>query len=71
MEQKICYKCKRELPITHFNKNGYMKSGRDNLCRSCRRKKYLIKHSNARRYFPDEITDDELLSECRRRGLIE
>ena len=71
MEKKRCYVCNESLPASSFGKNGYMKDGLDNICRACRRKKYLITHSNARRHFPEEITDEDLLRECRRRGLIE
>lgn len=71
MEQKHCDKCNQILPIEYFHRNGFRKDGRDNVCRACRRKKYLRNNANARRYFPEEITDEELLRECRRRGLIE
>lgn len=71
MEQKFCTICKRNLPVDSFHRNGFRKDGRDNVCRDCRRKKYLRDTKTARRYFPDEISDDELLRECRRRGLIE
>lgn len=71
METKFCYGCNRLLYIDEFGRNISRKDGRDNLCLSCRRKQYLRKNSTARRYFPEEITDEELLRECRRRGLIE
>lgn len=71
MDEKFCIKCGQILPIEMFCKNGSRKDGRDNVCRACRRKQYLREHTTARRYFPDEITDEEILRECRKRGLIE
>lgn len=71
METKLCCKCNKVLPISDFSKNSFYKDGLDNTFRACRRKKYLREHSTARRYFPSEILDEELLRECRRRGLIE
>ena len=61
MEKKYCYKCNKSLPIDSFGKNGYRKDGYDNVCRNCR---------SARRYFPDEITDEEIITEAKRRGII-
>ena len=70
MEKKYCYKCNKSLPIDSFGKNGYRKDGYDNVCRNCRRKKYLRENRSARRYFPDEITDEEIITEAKRRGII-
>lgn len=32
---KVCSKCKRELPVSEFNKNKRNKDGIDNKCRQC------------------------------------
>ena len=32
---KVCSRCKRELPISEFNKNKRNKDGIDNKCRQC------------------------------------
>ena len=70
MEEKKCFRCKRVLPLDAFRKNISKSGCRDNICRQCRRKMYLKAHSTAHRYFPSEITDQELLNECKRRGLL-
>lgn len=38
METKICSKCKRELPITHYHKNGFNNEGKQKYrgyCKDC------------------------------------
>lgn len=58
------------MPLNAFGKNITRPDGLDNVCRECRRKYYLKAKGSARRRFPSEITDAELLSECKRRGLL-
>lgn len=70
MEKKICIRCKQNLPLKAFNRNINRPDGRDNICRECRHKYYTKRKGSARRYFPSEITDAELLTECKRRGLL-
>ena len=38
METKICSKCQKELPITHFHKNGFSSNGQQKYrgyCKDC------------------------------------
>ena len=70
MKQQKCIRCKRVLPLDAFNKNVRKRSRHDNTCRQCRRQMYLKAKGSAHRYFPGENSDAELLSECKRRGLL-
>lgn len=38
MKTKICYRCKRDLPISSFSRNKATKDGYCCYCRECRRK---------------------------------
>jgi hypothetical protein len=35
--EKVCPKCKKELPITAFNRQSRVPDGRQNVCRDCKR----------------------------------
>lgn len=42
MLKKICYGCKKELPLDNFNKNKNTKDGLSYYCRKCTKKKYHL-----------------------------
>jgi len=45
MKTKICSCCKKELPLSEFNKNKSRKDGLNNICRECSKessKKYYL-----------------------------
>lgn len=43
METKICYKCKKELPVEFFEKNRTRKDGLQSACKKCK-KEYIKEH---------------------------
>lgn len=65
-ELKTCTKCKRQLPATAFYKDVSRIDGLSYYCREC--------HYKVAGQSPNPrlraATDEQLLTECRRRGLI-
>ena len=66
MAMKICPKCRRALPENAYYKNAYRSDGLSFYCKEC--------HYSMSRRAPNprlrQATNDQLLTECRRRGLI-
>lgn len=63
---KTCSKCKRLLPATAFYKDASRPDGLSFYCRECYYKVNGQKPNPRLR----SATDEQLLNECRRRGLI-
>ena len=63
---KTCRKCKRQLPAEAFYKDGNRPDGLSFYCKEC--------HNEVAGRAPNPrlraATDEQLLTECRRRGLI-
>ena len=58
---KVCPKCKKELPIECFSKNKNKKSGLNSWCKRCMKKEYYRKH-------PKRIAKDgfKICSKCKK-----
>ena len=66
MLSKTCSKCKRQLPADAFFKDISRTDGLSFYCRECYYKVNGQKPNPRLR----SATDEQLLNECRRRGLI-
>ena len=66
IESKTCRKCKRRLPPTAFYKHIRRPDGLSFYCKEC--------HAKVSGRVPSPLlrsaTDEQLLNECRRRGLL-
>lgn len=69
---KICYRCKRELPVTSFHKSNGNKDGLQYECKDCRREldKIRRKTNSNRGSNPDlqKFTPRQLMEELKSRG---
>lgn len=50
IQNKVCYKCKNEKPISEFNRSQYDKSGHRNICRDCRNTHRTIIRQHEKHY---------------------
>lgn len=66
MLSKTCSKCKRQLPADAFFKDISRPDGLSFYCREC----YYKVNGRASNPRLRSATDEQLLNECRRRGLI-
>ena len=65
-ELKTCRKCKRQLPAEAFYKDISRPDGLSFYCRECHKR--LAGRATEPRL--RSATDEQLLNECRRRGLL-
>lgn len=55
---KVCSKCKRELPISEFNKNKRTSDGLSSRCRECSRKETLECYNKKPKLFRNKTAKD-------------
>lgn len=61
IETKVCFKCKRELPLSEFYKHPQMGDGHLNKCKECTRK-------DARKKYTENSANDAYMDKERARG---
>lgn len=70
MNEKQCPRCGKTKPLDQFGPNIRHADNRDTYCRECRKEIERNRRGGIVRLF-SKFTDEEMLTEVRRRGLIE
>ena len=68
METKICSKCKRELPVTHYHKNGFNSEGKQKYrgyCKDCANSLEKQRYLNKKNFVNSQKTKCEKCGEDR------
>lgn len=68
METKICSKCKRELPVTHYHKNGFNSEGKQKYrgyCKDCANSLEKQRYLNKKNFVNSQKTKCEKCGENR------
>ena len=68
MEIKICSKCKRELPVTHYHKNGFNSEGKQKYrgyCKDCANSLEKQRYLNKKNFVNSQKTKCEKCGEDR------
>lgn len=68
METKICSKCKRELPVTHYHKNGFNSEGKQKYrgyCKDCENSLEKQRYLNKKNFVNSQKTKCEKCGEDR------
>ena len=68
MDTKICSKCGRELPITHYHKNGFDSQGRQKYrgyCKDCANKRETERYWEKRNFIDAQRTKCEKCGDTR------
>ena len=68
METKICSKCKRELPVTHYHKNGFNSEGKQKYrgyCKDCANSLEKQRYLNKKNFVKSQKTKCEKCGEDR------
>lgn len=70
MNEKQCPRCGKTKPLDQFGPNVSHADRRDSYCRTCRKEIERNRRGGIERLFA-KFSDEEMIAEMRRRGLME